>query len=49
MQNIVILGANEGIGFYLAKHLLESGNNVGILDINTDNLEKLRKNILNNF
>ncbi|MFR8104085.1 MAG: SDR family NAD(P)-dependent oxidoreductase [Clostridia bacterium] len=43
MQNIVILGANEGIGFYLAKHLLESGNNVGILDINTDNLEKLRK------
>ena len=43
MQNIIILGANEGIGFYLAKHLLEKGNNVGILDININNLEELRK------
>lgn len=43
MKNIIILGANEGIGFYLAKHLLENGCNIGILDINTDNLEELRK------
>ena len=33
MQNIITLGANEFTGFYLAKYLLEKGNNVGILDI----------------
>ncbi|MGN0376135.1 MAG: SDR family NAD(P)-dependent oxidoreductase [Suilimivivens sp.] len=43
MKNIVILGANEGIGFYLAKQLLEDGNNVGILDICIDNLADLKQ------
>lgn len=43
MKNIIILGANEGIGFYLARHLLEMGNNVGILDKNTNNLDELKK------
>lgn len=42
MKNIIILGANEGIGFYLAKQLLEDGNNLGILDIKTTNLEELK-------
>lgn len=41
MKNVIILGANEGIGYYLAKQLLESGYNVGILDINLDNLQEL--------
>ena len=29
MKNIVILGANEGIGYWMAKQLLEDGNLVG--------------------
>lgn len=41
MKNIIILGANEGIGYWLAKQLLEDGNNVGILDICTENLAGL--------
>lgn len=41
MKTVIILGANEGIGYYLAKQLLENGYNVGILDINLDNLEEL--------
>lgn len=40
-KNIIILGANEGIGYYMAAKLLENGNNVGILDICTDNLAEL--------
>lgn len=43
MKNVIILGANEGIGYWLAKHLLENGNNVGIFDICTDNLENLKQ------
>lgn len=43
MKNIIVVGANEGIGFYLAKQLLEDGNNVGILDIQTTNLRPLQK------
>lgn len=41
MKNVIILGANEGIGYYLAKQLLENGYNVGIFDINIDNLQEL--------
>lgn len=42
MKNVIILGANEGIGYYLAERLLESGNNVGILDITLSNLNELK-------
>lgn len=42
MKNIIILGANEGIGYWMAKKLLEEGHNVGIFDICTDNLENLK-------
>jgi NAD(P)-dependent dehydrogenase (short-subunit alcohol dehydrogenase family) len=42
MKNIIILGANEGIGYYLAKKLLENGNNVGIFDISLNNLNELK-------
>ena len=43
MKNIIILGANEGIGFFMAKKLLEDGNNVGVLDIHTNNLNELKE------
>ena len=43
MKNIIILGANEGIGYWLAKQLLEDGHNVGILDICIDNLYDLKQ------
>ena len=43
MKNIIVLGANEGIGYWLAKQLLEDGNNVGILDICLDNLNDLKQ------
>lgn len=36
MSNIVISGANEGIGFHMAKALLEAGHRVAVLDIALD-------------
>ena len=47
MKNIVILGANEGIGYWMAKQLLEDGNLVGVLDICTDQLDYLLFSTLN--
>ena len=43
MKNIVIVGANEGIGYWMAKQLLEDGNHVGILDISIDHLDGLKQ------
>ena len=43
MKNIIILGANEGIGYWLVKQLLEDGNNVGVLDICIDGLADLKQ------
>ena len=43
MKNIIILGANEGIGYWMAKQLLEDGNLVGVLDICTDQLDYLKQ------
>lgn len=40
---ILIVGANRGIGYYLVKRLLELGDFVSVLDINTDNLKELRE------
>lgn len=45
MKNIIISGANEGIGFYIVKELLNEGCNVTALDLKTDNLDKLGGNI----
>ncbi len=42
MANIVITGANQGIGYFLAKQLLENGNKVAVLDLETENIEKLK-------
>lgn len=41
MKNVIITGANQGIGYYFVKQLLEDGYNVTVLDIEIDNLEKL--------
>ncbi|MBD5093247.1 MAG: SDR family oxidoreductase [Subdoligranulum sp.] len=43
MKNIVIIGANQGIGYYMAERLLASGNSVTVLDIQTDAVEELRQ------
>jgi NAD(P)-dependent dehydrogenase (short-subunit alcohol dehydrogenase family) len=41
MGRVLISGANQGIGFYIAKQLLTDGNIVAVLDIETDGLIKL--------
>lgn len=50
MANIIITGANQGIGYYLAKHLLENKNKVAVFDLQTDHIESLtttfEKNLL---
>lgn len=49
MSNIVITGANQGIGYYFAEKALKDGNKVAVLDINTENLEKLAHLFPDNF
>ena len=41
MSNIVITGANQGIGYYFVEQAIKNGHRVAVLDINTDNLERL--------
>lgn len=41
MTNIVLTGANQGIGYYLTEQALKDGHQVAVLDIETDQLEKL--------
>ena len=36
MSNIVITGANQGIGYYFVEQALKNGNKVAVLDIKTD-------------
>jgi len=49
MQNIFIVGANQGIGYYIAKQLLEDGNNVAVMDIQIDNICKLEETYPDNL
>lgn len=42
-NNIIVTGANQGIGYYMVKKLLAEGNKVSVLDIETDNLANLKK------
>ncbi len=42
MANILIVGANQGIGYYLTERLLALGNSVTVLDISTEAIEGLR-------
>ena len=41
---IIIVGANCGIGYYMVKYLLEHGDFISVLDIELDNLKKLKEN-----
>lgn len=43
MANILIVGANQGIGYYLVKRLLELNHSVAVLDIDINNLAKLQE------
>ena len=43
MSNIIITGANQGIGYYFAEQLLKEGNSVAIFDLETDNIELKRR------
>ncbi len=43
MPHILIVGANQGIGYYITKQLLEDSNKVSVLDIETDEIGKLKK------
>ena len=36
MANIIITGANQGIGYYFTEQALKDGNRVAVLDIETD-------------
>ena len=38
MSNIVITGANQGIGYYFVEQALKNGNKVAVLDIKTDKM-----------
>jgi len=49
MADILIIGADQGIGYYLTESLLESGNRVAVLDIRTDHIEQLKAKYGNNL
>ena len=44
MANIIITGANQGIGYFFTEKALFDGHTVTVLDIETDNLKKLKVN-----
>ena len=48
-KNIIITGANQGIGYYMAEQLLAEGNKVSVLDIETDNVAVVVKLFCNTF
>ena len=41
-MNVVITGANQGIGYFLVEQLLKDGNRVAVFDLETENLEKFK-------
>lgn len=49
MANIIITGANQGIGYYMTEKLLIDGNKVSVLDIETDSFEKFKKQYSNSL
>lgn len=49
MADILIVGANQGIGYYLAESLLEKGDRVAVLDIRTDHISQLKSKYRDNL
>lgn len=49
MADILIIGADQGIGYYLTESLLESGNRVAVLDIQTGHIAELQPKYGNNL
>lgn len=47
MANILITGANQGIGYYFTEQALKDGNSVFVLDIETDHLQNLAQRFPN--
>ncbi|MDE6847134.1 MAG: SDR family oxidoreductase [Lachnospiraceae bacterium] len=43
MANVLIVGANQGIGYYLVERLLELGNMVTVLDVEINAIEVLKE------
>lgn len=43
MNTLLITGGNEGIGYFMARKWLENGNCVSVLDLNIDNIDKLKE------
>ena len=43
MKNILITGANQGIGYYIALQLLEQGENVYVLDLTTEKIDQKKE------
>ena len=42
LANIIIVGANQGIGYYIAERLLARGHSVAILDTSLDQAKALQ-------
>lgn len=42
MANIVIVGGNQGIGYYMVERLLQQGHSVAVLDLDVSALKKLQ-------
>lgn len=42
LANIIIVGANQGIGYYIAERLLAQGHSVAILDTSLDQAKALQ-------
>ncbi len=43
MANVLIVGANQGIGYYLVERLLELGNTVTVLDVKINAIDMLKE------
>ncbi len=43
MNTLLITGGNEGIGYFMAKQWLENGNCVSVIDLNWNNIDKLKE------
>lgn len=49
MKTLFLTGGNDGIGYYMIKQWLESGNYAAVVDLNCDNLKKLKEDYPKNL